>query len=171
MIVDLHKLDDSAGHLSGDHDVRFVDTFGLDAVVPCAIEADYRHVGGAWYFDVHVRGEYATPCHRCLDEVRQPVEGEFELVVRRSGSSDSAGETEEGYLVLPLGAHEVSLGPFIHESFVVSIPMVIQCGEDCRGLCPKCGANLNRDTCGCVAESTDERWDGLRRVQPRKRGQ
>lgn len=170
MIVDLHKLEPGTGHLSGEHDVCFVDAFDTERVVRCEVEVDYQRTG-AWYLTVRVRGEYTTTCHRCLDDVKTAVEGEFELVVRRRLESDADGEGGEDYIVLPLGEHEVSLAPYIHESFVVNIPMIIQCSEDCRGLCSTCGANLNRESCGCVADTTDPRWDALRKSRTRKRGE
>jgi uncharacterized protein len=45
---------------------------------------------------------------------------------------------------------------------VVSVPMVILCADDCRGLCPVCGANRNRDACRCQS-AADPRWNALRR--------
>jgi uncharacterized protein len=45
---------------------------------------------------------------------------------------------------------------------LLNIPMRILCKEDCRGLCPKCGRNRNTNSCDCVEEAIDPRWEGLK---------
>jgi uncharacterized protein len=42
------------------------------------------------------------------------------------------------------------------------MPLRVLCREDCAGLCPTCGTDLNHDTCSCVTETVDERWSALR---------
>jgi uncharacterized protein len=59
--------------------------------------------------------------------------------------------------------YEVDLAPYVHEAIVLSAPMVVVCREDCRGLCPSCGVNLNRETCTC-RPNADPRWDALRKL-------
>jgi uncharacterized protein len=49
----------------------------------------------------------------------------------------------------------------LREQFTLAVPMKRLCREDCRGLCLKCGANRNREDCGCVLEDTDVRLAGL----------
>jgi DUF177 domain-containing protein len=51
--------------------------------------------------------------------------------------------------------------PLVHETVVVNVPMVVACRDDCRGLCPTCGTNLNAGSCTC-GDAVDSRWDALR---------
>jgi uncharacterized protein len=44
----------------------------------------------------------------------------------------------------------------------MAVPMKPLCREDCRGLCPTCGEDLNVTACGCAAEAADPRWEALR---------
>lgn len=166
MNIDLRTLDPRAGQLEGTHVVRFVDAFGEEVTVKCDVTVDYRHTGGAWYFDGVVRAEYVTACHLCLAEVALPIEEQFELVVRRSGDPDAVGGEDEDYLVLPLGESVIPLDALIHENFVVGIPMIVRCRDDCRGLCPRCGVNLNNEECSCE-KPADSRWDALRKLGER----
>ena len=132
--------------------------------VPFRVTLDYSHSGGAVHFRGHVEGALETTCDRCLEAIRRPVAGDFDVVVRRSsGREPTDVEDAEDYLRIPLGEHEVSLEPFVRETAVVSVPMVILCAEDCRGLCPVCGANRNREDCRCQP-AVDTRWNALRRL-------
>jgi len=169
MKIDLRNIDTHEGRLEDTHEVRFVDAFGEAASARCGMAVDYRHTGSAWYFSALMTSEYITSCHLCLNEVKLPIEAGFELVVRRSGDPDDGSAEAQDYLVLPTGESVVDLGSLIHENFVVGIPMIVRCTDECRGLCPRCGVNLNNETCSCEA-STDSRWSALRDLGDQERG-
>lgn len=172
MIVDLRSLDDDGGHLSGEHGIRFEDAFGEEAAVRCSVEIDYRQTGATCYFNVALSGVYDTSCHRCLEPVAVPITGEFQAVIRRKGQHDSGGDEPDGsdYIVITMGENTVDLGRTIHENFVVDVPMLIVCRDGCKGLCPKCGTNLNHETCTCSADA-DPRWNALRDLGDQQHGE
>lgn len=165
MNIDLRNLDESSGRLSGRDRVEFADATGEEAILDCGVEVDYTQTGGAYYFKVAATAKMETSCHRCLDPVVCPLRAEFDLVVRR-GIDRAAPEADErdDYITIGAKEHEVSLHAFIHENLVVSVPMLILCRDDCKGLCPRCGANLNHGGCDCRAVG-DPRWDALRGLQ------
>lgn len=158
MILDLREFDRPAGRISGEESVHVEDPMADDVIVPCRIDLDYRQASGTFHFHGVVQGTLATECHRCLDPVTQPVTGEFDLMVRRG---EHGGEGGDDVVVLPLHEHTVDISSRIREAVVLNLPMVIACAPDCRGLCPGCGANLNRETCECSRDA-DPRWDALR---------
>jgi uncharacterized protein len=51
----------------------------------------------------------------------------------------------------------IDLTPLVHEQAILALPTRPLCGEGCRGLCPRCGANLNAGPCGCPAPPPDHR--------------
>jgi len=163
MMIDLRKLDDTAGTVTSDEMVRFEDGFGEDVSVDCSVDLSYQHNGGAYYFHGKVTASFNTSCHRCLEPVEQPLEGEFDVVVRVAGAGVEVDDTDETgeFITLAAGEHEVDFTDVIHENVVVNVPMLIVCDDDCRGLCPQCGTNLNRASCSCE-QTTDARWDALR---------
>lgn len=55
----------------------------------------------------------------------------------------------------------LDIAPVIRQRILLELPMKALCREDCRGLCPACGANLNEGTCGCDAAQGDPRWQSL----------
>jgi uncharacterized protein len=61
----------------------------------------------------------------------------------------------------------IDLTDEVRQSLLVEIPWHPQCRDDCRGLCPRCGANRNVTECGCDLEPRDSRWDALRELKER----
>lgn len=108
----------------------------------------------------------ARTCRRCLDPVEVRLAEELTLLWvpsdRRGGrNAEDAGE-EEGFRLLEPMGNELDLGPALREELVLATPTYVTCGEDCRGLCPVCGTNLNEETCDCDPVEPDPRWDALR---------
>ncbi len=106
-----------------------------------------------------VSGEVKSECRRCLKEVT--VETEEELVLLfRPGLSAVDAEADEIY---PMGSRdrELDLAPAVREHVILALSQDPLCAEACRGLCPKCGTNLNQSSCECVT-AVDARWSALR---------
>jgi len=60
---------------------------------------------------------------------------------------------------------EVDLTPIIWDELILDVPFSPLCHRDCRGLCPKCGANLNEARCHCPTRTGTARWDALRDIK------
>jgi len=158
MILDLRDLEQSSGQVTGEETVHIDDPLAGDVGVPCRIELDYRQASGTFHFHGRVQGVVASECHRCLDLVSLTIAGEFDLAVRRS---DQGGESTEDIVMLSLNEHTVDISSTIRETVLLNEPMIVLCDETCKGLCPVCGANWNRETCNC-SQGEDPRWDALR---------
>ena len=158
MILDLREFDGPTGKIVGDETVQIEDPLAGEVMVPCRIELDYRQTVGTFHFHGQATGTYSSQCHRCLDPVQVPVGGGFDLMVKRG---EHGGETADDFVVLSPNQHQLDLTPVIRETIVLNEPMLVLCSESCRGLCPVCGANWNRETCN-HGEGVDPRWDALR---------
>src|SRR5690554_6078957 len=117
--------------------------------------------------DVIVRGRFharvETECRRCLVRVHVDVDEPVSLVFR-SGLGRAEAEREEAY-PLPAGERLLDLGEPLREHVLLAVPQYALCRETCRGLCPRCGTNLNEGECSCGPAGGDERWAALRRVK------
>lgn len=115
--------------------------------------------------DVVVRarlvGEAVTSCRRCLQPVRVPVDEQV-VFVYWPGLTEAEAQAQEVY---PLSdrARELDLTAAVREHVLLAVPQFVICDETCRGLCPQCGADLNRSACACRAEVVDVRWAALER--------
>jgi len=110
------------------------------------------------------RGSFRTvvelECSRCLGpyrlHVESPIEEDLPLTDRGPESAPDAEEQE-----LPEEEQEplfvdniFDLEELLRQSILVNVPLKPLCSEDCKGLCPRCGANLNDAPCGCAPEET-----------------
>lgn len=117
--------------------------------------------------EVVVRGEIEgaldQECRRCLDPVVVPLHEEVTFVY---APPDVLGGEDDGEIrVLPAEAREVDLEEPIREEVLLAAPTYTLCDPDCRGLCPRCGADWNETTCECAVEEPDPRWDALRALK------
>lgn len=115
---------------------------------------------GRFYFSGSLSGEVAANCRRCLADVSSPVSDELHLLFASSG--DPEIDDSDVYLIEPR-ARELDLRPAVREQWLLAAPAFLLCREDCKGLCSRCGADLNLGPCGCEAE-TDRRWADLKQI-------
>jgi uncharacterized protein len=112
-----------------------------------------------------IRTEVELLCDRCLAPERAPLEVEFDTSF--IPQEVEAGREENVELLtedLGLAAYEgdaVDLDELVREQILLALPSRHLCREDCKGLCQKCGADLNRNQCSCEQGETDPRWAAL----------
>lgn len=113
-----------------------------------------------FYFSGHIDGEVQLECRRCLTDVQAPVADDVHLIFADAG--DDEIDDPDVYTLDPK-APDLDLRPAIREQWLLSVPSFVLCREDCRGLCPTCGADLNADPAHSH-ESADPRWSALREI-------
>jgi uncharacterized protein len=112
-----------------------------------------------------IRTEVELLCDRCAAPSRAPLEVEFDA--RFIPQTAAAVEDESVELLtedLGLAAYEgdaVDLDDLVREQILLALPSRNLCREDCKGLCAKCGADLNAGGCSCERGETDPRWAAL----------
>lgn len=141
---------------------------GLQAVLadPVRVAGRLQATGdGRFYWRGSLRTRVAGQCRRCLAAVPVAVTAD----IRALFSQDpDALEDPDSYPVAREATH-IDLQPAVREELVLAVPQWLLCRDDCRGLCPRCGKDLNAGPCGC-APATDPRWDGLAALKGRPRG-
>ncbi len=109
-----------------------------------------------------VRGKLSRECRRCLTPVIKELDTEVTMVF---APSDDLGEDDGEIRLLDPSEIELDLGPPLREELMLSVPRYVECRQDCRGLCPRCGVNLNEEECDCNESEPDSRWDALRALK------
>ena len=108
-------------------------------------------------------GDFEVLCARCVEPVKSPVAGNFDLIFRPQAADADAGERSITPDETEIGYYEesgLSLEDVVREQVLLSLPSRTLCKEDCKGLCPRCGQNLNLESCNCNPTS-DPRWNAL----------
>lgn len=113
---------------------------------------------GRFYFTGRIEGSIELPCRLCLDEVDAEVDEDVHLLLAETGAEEA--DDPDVFLYDP-NERMLDLRPAIRENWLLSAPAYVQCREDCKGLCPTCGTNLNETTCSCTTTKTESRWDAL----------
>jgi uncharacterized protein len=113
---------------------------------------------GKFYFAGHMDGVVEAECRRCLTAVAAPVSEDLHLLFADEGDEDT---DESDVYMLDARSNTVDLREAIREQWLLAAPAYPLCREDCKGLCPRCGADLNLGPCNCPQE-TDRRWDALK---------
>jgi uncharacterized protein len=110
------------------------------------------------------KGEFEIPCARCLDPVMHALSGEFDLLFRPLGADADSSERSITTPETEIGYYQdggLALEDVVREQVFLSLPPRSLCREDCKGLCPRCGKNLNSESCTCVTAPADPRWTAL----------
>lgn len=101
----------------------------------------------------------AIPCSRCLEEVARV----FPLVVEKEISLNGGGENAmDGFSYM--SGTSLDVDQLIFGEILVSWPMKVLCKEDCKGICKRCGANLNLAECQCQKTELDPRMAAIQDI-------
>jgi len=137
---------------------------------PIEVVLSYYRSGMDLFLSGRIKARIAADCARCAEECETASERPFRLVL----SPKVVGYGEETDLKADdlefslYEGDEIDLSPLIREQILLALPTRPLCQEDCRGLCPRCGANLNRVQCDCRTEWLDPRLDVLRTIKLRR---
>jgi uncharacterized protein len=99
----------------------------------------------------------AGQCRRCLTPVTVPVTAPIDALFAQDLD---ALEDPNSYLLAPT-ATEIDLRPAVREELALAAPSWVVCREECPGLCPRCGRDLNAGPCGCPPAPDSGRWPAL----------
>ncbi|MBF6612581.1 MAG: DUF177 domain-containing protein [Chloroflexi bacterium] len=118
-----------------------------------------------------VEASVSLECSRCLEQFRLPVDAMLEELFQptldvETGRPVQLDDSEKDDTAFHIDQnHLMDLSEPVRQALLVALPLKPLCKEECAGLCPHCGANLNETQCGCESEDVDSRWQGLRELK------
>jgi uncharacterized protein len=122
--------------------------------------------------DIRLRGRLIAglelQCARCVEPVRQDIAREFELLYRPLGADAGRDELSVTDAEAEIGYYQgdgLLLEDVLREQVLLALPLKVTCRDDCKGLCPHCGTNLNERQCSCVVAMEDPRWTALKEIR------
>jgi uncharacterized protein len=128
------------------------DTVNIDE--PIDVNIDVTGKKGRCYLKGSIKGVLGLNCSRCLESYTLPFDKDFSLTLKEVTEEDFLDVheielTEDDLRSGEFSNGEVDITSVVQEQIALLCPMKPLCKEDCKGLCPKCGANLNEEDCGC----------------------
>ena len=98
-------------------------------------------------------------CDRCGVDYQRNVESKYKMVYMFTNVVDSKQEADITYL--SPDTININITDDVRDYLILAVPMKKLCKEDCKGLCYKCGTDLNKGSCNCTKDETDDRWNKL----------
>lgn len=117
---------------------------------------------GTYVMTAALRGSVMQPCRRCLTPVEVEVDDRFRVIYQHAARRDrEEGTGDEDIVLIDPRATRIEIGREVRDRLFIETQQFALCLEECRGLCPTCGVNLNETQCECVVEISDSRWAAL----------
>ena len=120
------------------------------------VRLDVSHTTSGWSLRLRYEVQLDGPCMRCLEPAAASVEVDAREIDQPGGGEDLDSPYVNG--------SELDLTGWARDALALALPTQIACGEDCRGLCAICGANLNEDPDHAHEREPDPRWAKLREL-------
>lgn len=163
MIIDINPLlkgDKTEIHINyslsieeGIEDIEFPENFSVTGTV--------KDMAGYITLTLEADVPYSTVCSRCL----APIQTNKIILLDKTVVTEQTGiqnEDNDDYIISKDGF--IDADDTLIEQILLELPLKHLCKDDCKGLCPKCGADLNITQCGCETKEPDPRFDVLRKL-------
>ena len=164
MILDVSSILKETGgkiDISAELDFADVDFLGesFHFTSPLTISGKIYNNGKSLRLTLDVSGRMQVHCARCMKDFETDVN--FEVL---EDFMQEDGENAEDEDIILFAGTEIELMEVVSNSFFMNVSGKYLCSEDCKGLCPKCGKDLNEGNCGCDDDDIDPRWAGLKAI-------
>ncbi len=159
MIIDLKHIfvnDNASLPIEYELDLSWVEYMGdYPLKKPVVLQGDISNKASLIRLNAHISYEYEACCDRCGCDAVQKINIELE----KSLAVSIEGEESETILITP--DMKLDLDELVYSEVIVSLPMKHLCNEECKGICFKCGKNLNEGQCNCPQKEIDPRLSAL----------
>ena len=133
---------------------------------PVRLEGEVSDDAGAITLSATIHAHVTTRCARCGKPVEYDKETDVEFLLVKELEGEEDDLRDDVYLV---ESDVVELDDILIPELILDMEMAVVCDEDCKGLCPKCGKNLNQGDCGCVVKEVDPRLAVLQKFLDSKK--
>ena len=142
--------------------------YGVRFPSPMEVDGEIVNAAGYMRLRLNLSLDYVAPCARCLADVAGTFRFDLEKTVATPKMLEGVGEDKlDEFAIVQDGF--LDLDDHVTELLLSGFPYRVLCREDCRGLCPTCGQNLNEGQCSCKQKEIDPRLSPLQAVLDRLR--
>ena len=128
-------------------------------VSPITVKGTLRPFSGSAVLEVSIEYEFSKPCDRCAEETVKNFRQEVSHTVVPELNNE---EDDDSFIQVVNGS--LDLDELIYSDIILEMPSKYICSESCKGLCPTCGANLNKGDCDCGKTKIDPRMEILKQL-------
>ena len=170
MIIDLANVGTTAKIIERTFEPAEIDLEGERVTLSgkVAFNGEIERVNGKGNLRGTIKTAVLLDCSRCLEPVAMHLEFPSRAIFVDLSDENTDAEAEVCDEALDESLVEggrIDMAEVVREQILLAIPEQIFCREDCKGLCPKCGANLNLIDCKCADDELDPRWAALKNLK------
>lgn len=166
MILDLREFEEFPARTTIEAETGAIapyrgDVLGIESVI---FDVSIQKAGEEYFCQADMKARVRIECARCLGEFTKELVGKTDFIVRSDAQLDSRRDgvyDDEDYVFLRGTDLRADITHIVKQTLVLATSMKPICSEDCKGLCPTCGANRNVAPCDCSQKRIDGRWAGL----------
>lgn len=122
-------------------------------------------LGEKYYARGWIRADVHMICDICLDPFTSQFNEPFEVIIEKGEEPRDTEEDDEEIITLPPKALTINFNDYLRDQLLLALPIQKRCKPDCKGLCPVCGANQNRERCSHDSKEIDPRWETLKKMK------
>jgi uncharacterized protein len=166
MILDLRQFEDFPARAVLKAERGALPPYRDDVVAVESISFDVaiQKAGEEYFCQADMKAVVRMECARCLSEFSTELSGKTDFIVCSEGRLDSRRDDvydDEDYVFLRGTDLRADITHIVNQTLVLATSIKPICSEECKGLCPSCGANRNVAPCDCSRKRIDGRWAGL----------
>ena len=120
-----------------------------------------RKVSNQYFLRSRISGTFHGECDRCLAEVRREITAPMDIYYYIGVAESEGGDDDLEMRTIEPEQDVIVLDEEVRQAIAIQVPLKTLCREECVGLCPRCGADLNTGDCGCQTDEIDPRWAKL----------
>jgi uncharacterized protein len=170
MILDLREYKEFPAKASVEAVADEFDQFAEDVSQVNSVKAELaiQRSEEEFFCQGKVFASFQIECSRCLQPYEKLIKQKTDFVICSEAYHEKIREDridDEDYVYFSGSDLRVDIADLVRQVLVLSVPMMPVCSDECQGLCPQCGTNLNKSKCECDKEKIDPRWEGLKKLR------
>jgi uncharacterized protein len=165
MIIDIDRLPREGLKISREFEFSNGEIIEESAVFfqPVHVEMSVKKVGEQVFIKGRIKTILSFVCCRCLVPYEFPVDSHFDLVYLPEELEQAKDELGSDDLNTSFYySRRIDLREVVLEQFNLTFPVKPLCSENCQGICPVCGRNINSGECSCIRDDSDSRLERLK---------
>ena len=168
MKIDIRQIEPEGSdfHFSETAEEMEISVIGVKFPSPIEVEFNATLTGDEIICQGEVFNEIEIECSRCLELFDMPIKARLQFVVQMIDipPEKEDDEDDDDFEIIPKSQTYIDIAQRVRDAIMLNIDLKPLCSENCKGLCPMCGVNLNESECECTPDKSDERWDTLKNL-------
>ena len=170
MRIELANLEGGKGEFSATYEAHQLELEDerVQLATPVTVKGRIKRSGAEVIVSGNITGQLFINCDRCLKPLETVLNNQFELEYVSGSEYEALPDAELTEAQMAISVFDgvgIDVDEIVKEQVLLAVPARLLCRDDCKGLCPNCGADRNTTDCNCETSISDPRWDALKSLK------